>query len=114
RCGRTMQWRTKWAKNWEQIKFCSDQCRRSRLTSTDAALESAIITLLDGRSRESSICPSEAARLVGGESWESLMESARMAARRLVAKERVQITQGGKVVDPSRAKGPIRIRRFRR
>ncbi len=114
RCGRTMQWRTKWAKNWEQIKFCSDQCRRSRLTSTDAALESAIITLLDGRSRESSICPSEAARLVGGESWESLMESVRMAARRLVAKERVQITQGGRVVDPSRAKGPIRIRRFRR
>ncbi|MFZ9903609.1 MAG: DUF3253 domain-containing protein [Ilumatobacteraceae bacterium] len=26
----------------------------------------------------------------------------------------MQITQGGKVVDPSRAKGPIRIRRFRR
>ncbi|MGA1290466.1 MAG: DUF2256 domain-containing protein, partial [Ilumatobacteraceae bacterium] len=21
RCGRTMRWRTKWATNWEQIKF---------------------------------------------------------------------------------------------
>jgi hypothetical protein len=41
------------------------------------------------------------------------MEPARMAARRLVAQEKVQITQGGQVVDPSRAKGPIRIRRFR-
>jgi hypothetical protein len=40
------------------------------------------------------------------------MEPARMAARRLVAQEKVQITQGGRVVDPSRAKGPIRIRRF--
>ncbi|MFM7307017.1 MAG: DUF3253 domain-containing protein, partial [Actinomycetota bacterium] len=32
---------------------------------------------------------------------------------RLVARGVVEITQGGKVVDPSRAKGPIRIRRSR-
>ena len=114
RCGRTMQWRAKWAKNWEQVKYCSDQCRRARVTATDTALEDAIISLLDARARNASICPSEAARQVGGESWQSLMEPARMAARRLVAQGKVQITQGGKVVDPSRAKGPIRIRLARR
>jgi hypothetical protein len=43
-----------------------------------------------------------------------LMEPARMAARRLVERGEVQITQGGRVVDPSHAKGPIRIRRSRR
>ncbi|MFM8508243.1 MAG: DUF3253 domain-containing protein, partial [Actinomycetota bacterium] len=32
-----------------------------------------------------------------------------MAARRLVARGVVEITQGGKVVDPSRAKGPTLI-----
>jgi hypothetical protein len=39
------------------------------------------------------------------------MEPARAAARRLVAAGKVQITQGGHVVDPSTAKGPIRVRR---
>ena len=114
RCGRTMKWRAKWAKNWEQVKYCSDQCRRTRATATDSALEDAIVTLLGARARDASICPSEAARQVGGESWQSLMEPTRMAARRLVAQGKVQITQGGKVVDPSRAKGPIRIRLARR
>ena len=114
RCGRTMQWRAKWTKNWEQVKYCSDQCRRTRATATDSALEDAIVTLLGARARDASICPSEAARQVGGESWQSLMEPTRMAARRLVAQGKVQITQGGKVVDPSRAKGPIRIRLARR
>ena len=112
RCGRTMQWRAKWARNWNEVKYCSDACRKQRLTAVDTALEDAILRLLNARARDASICPSEAARAVGGESWQSLMEPARKAARRLVAQEKAQITQGGKVVDPSRAKGLIRIRRF--
>jgi hypothetical protein len=112
RCGRTMQWRAKWARNWNEVKYCSDACRKQRLTAVDTALEDAILQLLNARARDASICPSEAARAVGGESWQSLMEPARKAARRLVAQEKAQITQGGKVVDPSRAKGPILIRRF--
>ena len=112
RCGRTMQWRNKWARNWHEVKYCSDACRKQRLTAVDTALEDAILQLLNARARDASICPSEAARAVGGESWQSLMEPARKAARRLVAQEKAQITQGGKVVDPSRAKGLIRIRRF--
>ena len=112
RCGRTMQWRAKWAKNWDTVKYCSDTCQRAKVTATDLALEQAIVELLNARARDASICPSEAAQCVGGDNWQPLMEPARMAARRLVAQEKVQITQAGKVVDPSRAKGPIRIRRF--
>ena len=112
-CGRTMQWRAKWAKNWEQVKYCSDACRRTRATATDDELEQAILHLLEDRSRDASICPSEAARHVAAEDWRALMEPARMAARRLVARGLVEITQGGRVVDPSRAKGAIRIRRSR-
>jgi len=114
RCGRTMQWRAKWARNWNQVKYCSDACRRARTTNTDEALEAAILALLSERARDASICPTEAARQVGGENWQTFMEPTRMAARRLVARGEVEITQGGKVVDPSRAKGPIRIRRSRR
>ncbi|MFM1965775.1 MAG: hypothetical protein RL134_1500, partial [Actinomycetota bacterium] len=72
----------------------------------------AILDLLG--SRDGTICPSEAARAVDPEGWRDLMEPARQAARRLVAAGDVEITQGGHVVDPSTAKGPIRIRRVRR
>jgi hypothetical protein len=41
------------------------------------------------------------------------MEPARAAARRLVADGEVEITQRGRVVDPSTARGPIRIRAAR-
>lgn len=29
-CGRPMSWRKKWEKNWEQVKYCSEACRRAQ------------------------------------------------------------------------------------
>ena len=113
RCGRTMEWRKSWARNWDSVRYCSDAYRRRKLTATDEALEASILDLLDARAARATICPSEAARVVGGEGWRDLMEPAREAARRLVARDEVEITQSGHVVDPSTAKGPIRIRRVR-
>ena len=110
-CGREMTWRKSWERNWDEVRYCSDACRKRKVSDADTELESAILTLLDNRARGSSICPSEAARAVGGEQWRPLMEPARRAARRLVAQGSVEITQKGRVVDPSIAKGPIRIRR---
>lgn len=83
------------------------------MTDTDAALEQAVLDLLARRAPGATICPSEAARAVGGEQWRAQMERARAAARRLVARGQVEITQGGRVVDPSTAQGPIRVRRVR-
>jgi len=93
----------------------------------DRELESSIRSLLAARPRDATICPSEAARAVAGcrdtgnltgadtgvDSWRTLMEPARRAARRLVVAGEVEIMQGGRVVDPSTAKGPIHIRRAR-
>jgi hypothetical protein len=110
-CGRTIEWRKKWERNWESVKYCSDACRRRKVTATDRELEQAILDLLARRSPGSTICPSEAAKAVGGDRWRDLMEPSRRAARRLVDAGQVVITQGGAVVDPSTAKGPIRIRR---
>jgi hypothetical protein len=93
------------------VRYCSDACRRRKIDVSDRDLERSILELLDQRANAASICPSEAARAVGGDDWGTLMEPARRAARRLVAAGDVEITQGGAVVDPSRAKGPIRIRR---
>jgi len=27
-CGRPMAWRKRWEKNWDEVKYCSDACRR--------------------------------------------------------------------------------------
>ncbi|MFK8024145.1 MAG: DUF3253 domain-containing protein [Ilumatobacter sp.] len=114
-CGRTIEWRKKWAREWDAVKYCSERCRRRKLDDTDRALEAAIVDLLDRRAGGATICPSEAAKVVGGtgadDSWRPLMEPAREAARRLVAAGAIVITQRGSVVDPSTAKGPIRLRR---
>jgi hypothetical protein len=110
-CGRTITWRKKWERDWEQVRYCSDACRRAGLSPTDAALQQAVLDLLGQRAAGATICPSEAARQVGGQDWRALMEPARAAARRLVGSGDVEVTQGGHVVDPSTAKGPIRIRR---
>lgn len=81
-------------------------------SDTDRRLEESIRCLLAQRAAGATICPSDAARAVGGDGdWRDLMEPARRAARRLVDAGEVEITQGGLVVDPSTARGPIRIRR---
>lgn len=109
-CGRTIEWRKKWERDWDNVRYCSKNCRSRKLTDTDTALERAIMELLTARAAGSSICPSEAAKRVEPDDWRDLMETARMAARRLEAAGRVEITQKGRAVDPSTARGPIRIR----
>ncbi|MBU3712595.1 MAG: DUF2256 domain-containing protein [Limnohabitans sp.] len=29
-CGREMTWRKSWAKNWEQVLYCSEACRKKK------------------------------------------------------------------------------------
>ncbi|MEB0140771.1 MULTISPECIES: DUF2256 domain-containing protein [unclassified Undibacterium] len=29
-CGLTMTWRRSWAKNWAEVKYCSQACRRNK------------------------------------------------------------------------------------
>ena len=78
----------------------------------DRRLEAAILDLLARRDASSTICPSDAARAVGEpDAWRELMDPAREAARRLVQRGEVEITQAGRVVDLATATGPIRIRK---
>ncbi len=113
-CGRTITWRRAWARTWDQVRYCSAACRKRRVRPIDRDLERAILGLLADRARGATICPSEAARAVAGdEGWRDLLEPARRAARRLVTRGEVEVTQKGRVVDPSTAKGPIRIRAAR-
>ena len=112
-CGRTITWRSKWQRDWDQVRYCSAACRRTGLTETDRALESALRDLLARAHAGATVCPSQAAQAVSQDEWRPLMEGARWAARRLVAAGEAEITQAGHVVDPSTARGPIRVRPVR-
>ena len=117
-CGRTITWRKKWERDWDNVRFCSDACRSRGHSAAsrqqDHALEQMILALLHARGQGKTICPSEAARAVAAsdvrELWQPLMEPARAAARRLVAAGKIVVTQQGVVIDASTAKGAIRLR----
>ena len=101
-----MEPRKKWAKNWDQVKYCSDRCRKSK---PQDSYEAQILELLNRRGAGKTICPSEVLP-EGQKQNKVLMEQVRSAARRLVAEGKIAILQKGVTVDPSTAKGPIRIK----
>ena len=92
-CGRRIEWRRKWAANWDEVRYCSDACRHRGVTAADEKLEADILERLTH------------ARSVAVDGT----EDARRAARRLVAKGEVELVQSGRVADPSTAKGPFQI-----
>ena len=113
-CRRPIHWTPQQARDWDIIKYCSDTCRGTPPANANQALESAILELLAERGPNGTIDPAEAAKRVGGtetrRAWESLLEPARAAARRLAAAGKILITQHNQPVDPTTAKGPIRLR----
>ena len=113
RCGRTITWRKAWERDWASVRWCSDNCRKHGLAPVDLELEDTLLALVASHPESGSVDPAEASKAVGGADWEELVEPARNAARRLVAAGRAEIIQGGRVIDPDHAKGPIRVRRPR-
>jgi hypothetical protein len=88
---------------------------RPTATGQRDRVEAAILALAGHRAPRGSICPSDAARAVGGTSWRRLVPAAREAARALAAAGDVTVTQGGRALDPTAEwRGPIRIRLGRR
>jgi Protein of unknown function (DUF3253) len=74
-------------------------------------LRAAILALARHRGPRSSICPSDAARAIGGDGWRELTAQSRSIAFAPARDGEVDITQRGAVVDPDRpSRGPIRIR----
>ena len=79
------------------------------MKKTDENYENQIVQLLNQRGDGKTICPSEVLSPEEKQNKEK-MELVRQAARRLVAKGHILITQKGQIVDPSLAKGAIRLK----
>jgi hypothetical protein len=75
-------------------------------------LEAAMRALLRHRKPDSTICPSDAARVAGGPDWREGMAGARRVAFGLQDRDVVEVRHAGQRVDsPGVARGPLRIAR---
>ena len=82
-------------------------------TSTVRRIKSTIFSFLRHRDVESSICPSEVARVVApSDAWRDIMPDVRSVAVELAAADVLIISRGKEMLDPRNlGKGPIRLRR---
>ncbi|MDP3602541.1 MAG: DUF3253 domain-containing protein [Bosea sp. (in: a-proteobacteria)] len=79
----------------------------------ESELEAAILALTAQRGEGRTICPSEAARALGGDhpdGWGPLMQPIRRTAVRLMKEGKLVITRKGRPVDPDDFRGVYRLR----
>lgn len=74
-------------------------------------VRAAMRALLRHRDPESTICPSDAARVAGGLRWRAVVPVAQEQAAALHAEDVVEVRQKGRRVDPGDVRGPVRIAR---
>lgn len=73
-----------------------------------ASLVAEILRQAEARGRGRTLCPSEVARALADD-WRPLMPSIRAEAARLAKAGHITVTQKGVAVDPTKARGPIRL-----
>lgn len=113
-CARPITWRKKWERDWENVRYCSDACRRVRRSlelaqSDGAGLEAEVLRRVHALRSGATVCPSEIARHLSPDDWPSLMPELKCAVRRLAAAGRLRVLQSGRKVDAAAARGPIRL-----
>ena len=107
-CGRSFGYQKRWEKTWEDVRYCSSSCRKDKFEKRDSKFEEAILRHLT--EQKQFIDLAEIEKDFESENYRNLRERIRRAARRLVAKGKIDILQKGKVVEASTAKGPIEVR----
>ena len=85
-------------------------------TPDDSAMRSrtaaALRAMLRKRDADATVCPSDIARIVGGDSWREVMPVVRAVVGELQASDHVEIRQRGEVVPVGEpTTGPIRVGR---
>jgi hypothetical protein len=83
-------------------------------TPDDAQIVERVTALLDARSADKSICPSDVARSFSDDeaTWRAMMPAIRDVAARMADDRLIRVTQGSTMVDLNEpVRGPIRLRR---
>lgn len=79
-------------------------------TARDRRIEATIRALLRSRRPGSTICPSDAARIVGGAGWRGLLPAVRDRAMRMATQGTLAILRRGRVVKTKPTEGVLRYR----
>ena len=105
-CYRKIEYRKKWESCWDEIKYCSDECKKNKFKYD---YTESLLKLTQERGFQKTICPSE---VLEGEDKKnkSLMELVRRSARKLAFENKIEILQNNKIVPFYDYKGPIRLR----
>jgi len=87
------------------------------MNNSDDVIASRLLLLLEQRSADASICPSDVARSLEQEEsrWRALMPDVRRIASAMAAAQVIEVTQGDARIELSlETTGPIRLRRGKR
>jgi len=109
-CGRIFSYQKRWAKNWEAVRYCSSSCRQDKFEKRDVILEATILSQLNTLPKNTTISLSDIEKNTELPNIRNLKERLRRAVRRLLAKDKLDILQKGRLVDASTAKGDIELR----
>ncbi len=79
-----------------------------------STIAAAILTMVEERGPDKSICPSEAARRLAGASlgWRTLMPLVHAVSLELAREGRVRLLQNGREANLATLKGPYRLARI--
>jgi hypothetical protein len=81
-------------------------------TGRAARVDATVLALSTHRSPDKTICPSDAARTIGGDDWRGLMPLVRERLRALAQQGLIDVLQRGEPVNANDVwRGPIRARR---
>lgn len=77
-----------------------------------AEIASTMLMLCAARGEDSTVCPSEVARIMDNRdpNWRALMPVVRQVAAELAKTGIIEVTQSGRPVDIAAARGPVRLR----
>lgn len=106
-CGRPFENRKKWKDNFDEVIYCSKQCKKNKKPTKYMEL---ILELLQIRGSQKSICPSEILPKEHKQN-KQIMERVRSAGRLLAYENQIEITQKGKVVTDFKGRIRFRIRK---
>jgi hypothetical protein len=106
-CGRPMEWRKAWEKNWESIRYCSDSCRRDKFDKTSGSVRDAILAMVKVNGLKKPVAEAEVAQYLWQADWEKRLEEVRRVARQLHHAGLITIFQSGRPIKDLNFKGAV-------
>ena len=110
-CGRAFTWRKKWAKNWEQVRYCSTRCRSKGTILPQDPLIQAVFDALK-RVPSKRACTVDAIEQALHEQGHSAQQT-RVALRTMIHAGQISSMEGNKRIAPERLKGNSTLRLMR-